>query len=697
MKRTHRCLLVPLATFLLATSAFASDPVELGFQTRLTDAAGVPVTQTGLAVTFRLYSSALGGVPFYTESQLVDSNAGLLATDIGSVTLLDGSLLDGPLPVFVGMSIGTDSEMVPRMRIGSSPRAIHADSAASATTADDVPGMDIHPSSVSIGTLPVINSSGDWVGNPTGLVGPQGPQGPQGKDGPQGKPGADGAQGPKGSTGPIGPLGPLGPIGPIGPTGPAGDTHWPVSGSSTYYNTGSVGIGTSAPMSKLDVYDYTLSEITIRSGSNKDSQLALSEGTGVGGLIAYDGLANILSLGTQALGVTYPALFIQRGLLNVGLGTDNPLAPMHVAGASLSLDPAAVSYDTAVIENTDASLAIASSDGGAWGSGIALKDIDSTTGALNDSWAIGRNATSLTPSPRLTFTYGPNSVYYVNPALMTLGPDGDLSLDRGGLVYSGLSSGMLKVGSSDGIAIAAESNSATSYTSAGNFRLTSSSYAGSAVYGAASTFSSTYNYGVKGYTANSLGYGVFSSGDFGGTGQKFFVQPHPTDATKEVRYVCLEGNEAGTYFRGDGQIVDGVATIEVPESFRLVSEESGLSVQLTPIGDLAMMAVLHQDLHQIVVQASANVKFHYMVNGVRRGYDNLEPVRENHAYRPEVRGIPYGTQYPEEIQAILISTGILNADLTPNEVTAAANGWELREPTERESERAAEFQLTRGN
>ena len=43
--------------------------------------------------------------------------------------------------------------------------------------ARDVPGEDIHPNSVSIGDTPVINDQGQWVGDPTGLVGAQGERG----------------------------------------------------------------------------------------------------------------------------------------------------------------------------------------------------------------------------------------------------------------------------------------------------------------------------------------------------------------------------------------------------------------------------------------------------------------------------------------------------------------------------------------
>jgi hypothetical protein len=60
---------------------------------------------------------------------------------------------------------------------------------------------------IAISGVPVINSSGQWIGSPTGLVGLQGPMG---------------LIGPTGATGPAGPQGPVGPSGPTGPAGPPG-------------------------------------------------------------------------------------------------------------------------------------------------------------------------------------------------------------------------------------------------------------------------------------------------------------------------------------------------------------------------------------------------------------------------------------------------------------------------------------------
>ena len=203
-------------------------------------------------------------------------------------------------------------------------------------------------------------------------------------------------------------------------------------------------------------------------------------------------------------------------------------------------------------------------------------------------------------------------------------------------------------------------------------------------------------WGVNGTATDGIGvrgsggqYGVFSVGNYGGTGAKYFVQPHPYDPSKEIRFVCLEGNESGTYFRGSTSLVNGRAYINVPEEFRLVSELDGLTVQVTAMGPNAGLWVESKTLDQIVVVGNGNVEFDYFVNGVRRGFADLELIRENQGYVPEVRGVPFGSQYREAHRQILVENGILNPDFTPNEATAAMMGWTLRDPTPEELSRAA--------
>ena len=217
----------------------------------------------------------------------------------------------------------------------------------------------------------------------------------------------------------------------------------------------------------------------------------------------------------------------------------------------------------------------------------------------------------------------------------------------------------------------------------------SSSFAGVGVYGISPLYgergiassSTGTNYGVHGTTFSSTGYAVYANGNFGGTGFKYFVQPHPTDPSKEVRFVCLEGNESGTYFRGSAKIEKGIATIEVPEDFRLVTEASGMTVQVTPVGGRAELWIDSKDLDKVVIRGTADVKFDYFVNGVRRGFADHKSIQENHSFVPAVRGVPFGTQFPEALRKILVANQILNPDLTPNEATAARLGWQLQDPT----------------
>lgn len=186
--------------------------------------------------------------------------------------------------------------------------------------------------------------------------------------------------------------------------------------------------------------------------------------------------------------------------------------------------------------------------------------------------------------------------------------------------------------------------------------------------------------GVAGGGGLGSGWGVFAFGSLGATGSKSFVQPHPRDPSREIRFVSLEGNETGTYFRGTGRIVNGRAVIEVPEEFRLTTAVEGLTVQLTPVGGLALLAVESQDLQAIQVLGSADVAFHYFVNGVRRGFEETRVVTGNRTFVPRLRGVPFGEYLPEAVRRMLVENGTLNDDFTPNEGTAARMGWTLADP-----------------
>jgi len=170
-------------------------------------------------------------------------------------------------------------------------------------------------------------------------------------------------------------------------------------------------------------------------------------------------------------------------------------------------------------------------------------------------------------------------------------------------------------------------------------------------------------------------YGVFSSGNFGATGTKMFIEPHPSDASKVIRYVSLEGPESGTYFRGTTRTVHGETTIDVPESFRIVTDEEGLTVQLTPVGALATLAVISQDLDRIVVRSSKDVTFHYLAQGVRRAFKDHQAIADGPEFRPASATERMPLYLTEEAKRRLIANGTYNPDGTVNMETAERLGW----------------------
>ncbi len=205
---------------------------------------------------------------------------------------------------------------------------------------------------------------------------------------------------------------------------------------------------------------------------------------------------------------------------------------------------------------------------------------------------------------------------------------------------------------------------------------------GRAVYGAIYDGANYYQQGgILGYKNGSAIYGVYSQGNLyvegniGASGTKSFIEPHPTDPEKVIRYVALEGPEAGTYFRGTGRTVSGQAVIDVPESFRFVTDEEGITVQLTPVGELATIAVMSQDLKQVVVRSSKDVAFHYQVNGVRKAFRDHQPIAEGSEFRPASAKARLPQYLPEASRQRLVENGTYNPDGTVNRRTADRLGW----------------------
>jgi hypothetical protein len=120
--------------------------------------------------------------------------------------------------------------------------------------------------------------------------------------------------------------------------------------------------------------------------------------------------------------------------------------------------------------------------------------------------------------------------------------------------------------------------------------------------------------------------GIYTSGTID------FVGQHPTDPSKAIVYAALEGGEAGTYYRGTAHLSGGTATVTLPEHFSLVTEEEGLTVQVTPRADCNGLYVAEVTTRAIVVKelmgGTSDARFDFLIHGVRAEYAGYEVIRD---------------------------------------------------------------------
>ena len=229
-------------------------------------------------------------------------------------------------------------------------------------------------------------------------------------------------------------------------------------------------------------------------------------------------------------------------------------------------------------------------------------------------------------------------------------------------------------GTEFGVIGAAESHSIDVTNAAGGFYLmnnAATTTAASALLGRRSCF--TIGIQVCSTYAGYFTGNVHVAGTFTTSGPKEFVEPMASDPTKMIRYVSLEGPEAGTYFRGKGRFVRGLARITPPDHFREVSDPNSLSVQITPIGEMATYAVVRAGLDEILVKSSRNVEFYYTVNSVRRAYADWEVVGDS-AFIPGSATEKLSEYHAPDIKRRLIENGLFKEDGSVNMETAERLG-----------------------
>jgi len=190
-----------------------------------------------------------------------------------------------------------------------------------------------------------------------------------------------------------------------------------------------VGIGTSNPSAPLDVVG------TIQSSGAAGGEFAALNPSNPSAFMKLGWLNDVARIRVGGIGAgAAGGLDIQRfgdvSLLrifnsgNVGIGTSNPLAGLHVVASSLAMPPEALLNEDLVVEAADAVLGLYSGPFGAFGSAISLGEV--AEAALTDKWTLYR-ATAGAGS-KLGFSFGTSADYSANPTYLTIGSSGHVGI-----------------------------------------------------------------------------------------------------------------------------------------------------------------------------------------------------------------------------------------------------------------------------
>jgi hypothetical protein len=343
-----------------------------------------------------------------------------------------------------------------------------------------------------------------------------------------------------------------------------GDTTTAANVRVFFANTGNVGIGTTNPFTKLDVFGGDVSirnigrptALEIGVGQNSD-QFAYIDLTGDTTYADYG-----LRIIRNNTGANTPSDIIHRGL-----------------------------GDFRLIANESASIALYT------GNTEKLR----VTGSGN----VGIGTAN--PLDKLTIWAGTDSGLYTSAINTSTGTSAHTVLK----IQAGDAAAYFFI-NSQGRSADGGIRTATIRNDAGDLRLQSSGSVGIQIQ------STTGNVGIG---VASPTYKLQVNGSFAAT-TKSFVIDHPTKPGHKLRYGSLEGPENGVYARGK---LSGSSTIHLPEYWTELVDEDSITVNLTPIGrDAALHSVIDISDNTVIVEsASGEVNCFYTVFAERKDVDRL--------------------------------------------------------------------------
>jgi hypothetical protein len=158
----HR--LLALATVSLALLgprvAHADAPAVVPIQGILSDSEGAPL-DGNVAVTLALYDAPTDGAVLHTETMTLSVDRGFFTAYLGTLNAIDLALFRDVGTIYLGITVGGDPEMTPRLEVGTVPFAAFAQHAGDARTLQGLTPDDFASDWSDITGIPADIADGD--------------------------------------------------------------------------------------------------------------------------------------------------------------------------------------------------------------------------------------------------------------------------------------------------------------------------------------------------------------------------------------------------------------------------------------------------------------------------------------------------------------------------------------------------------
>ncbi|MBA4850512.1 tail fiber domain-containing protein [Emticicia sp. BO119] len=118
-------LFVGLAFFFGVPTTEAASTIN--YQGILKTSSQTAVPDTSYTFIFKLYTQSSGGSAVWTETQSLTTSNGVFSAELGRASSFPSNLFSSNPTMYLGITVNSDSEMIPRQRVGSLPYAFTAD------------------------------------------------------------------------------------------------------------------------------------------------------------------------------------------------------------------------------------------------------------------------------------------------------------------------------------------------------------------------------------------------------------------------------------------------------------------------------------------------------------------------------------------------------------------------------------------